>query len=211
MHAADLIEAINASRHARGLLDLTEMLALSVTGAVVLDPTSTLIARGVMFGGGILIEPNVQLLCAPGGTLIIGDGNTFHPGTRIDAASGHISIGSRNTFGPGGFTATSAAESEIRIGDDGRYTLNCALSGRTTLGSGSQVLGPIAVDACTLGAGGSHREPDPDKRGAVLKGSGRARGLMLAQGQVIQSFGLFDMADVKRQSHFHPPTQAERS
>jgi bifunctional N-acetylglucosamine-1-phosphate-uridyltransferase/glucosamine-1-phosphate-acetyltransferase GlmU-like protein len=204
MRAADLIEAIDRSRRDRGLLDVSELLALAALGTVVLDPLSTLITRGVLIGRDNIIEPNVLLLSAPGGTLTIGDGNRFHPGTRIEAAGGNIRIGSRNAFGPGGFTASSNAESEISIGDDGRYTLNCAVTGNSTLGSGSQILGPIAVDACVLGAGGSHREAAPDTRGAVLKGTGRARGLNLAQGQVIQGFGLFDRADAKMQSHFHP-------
>jgi hypothetical protein len=205
MRAADLIEAISASRQAQGLLSISEMLALASTGTVVHDPMSTLIARGAVIGRGHILEPNVLLFCAPGAALTIGDGNTFHAGTRIEAAGGGIRIGSRNVFGPGGFTASTGTDTEITIGDEGRYTLNCAVSGNSTLGSGSQILGPIAVDTCTLAAGGSHRDPESDRRGAVLKGTGRARGLTLGRGQVIQAFGLFELANMKMQSHFHPP------
>jgi hypothetical protein len=204
MTSTDLLLAIDAMRRAHGLLTVAELVGLRATGTVVLDPFSVMISAQVTVGCRTIIEPNVQLLCRSGGTFVVGDGNTFHAGTRIEAVDGKIRIGSGNTFGPGGFTAL-AATAEIEIGNGGRYTLNCALSGRCSLGSGSQILGPIAVDSCTLGAGGTHAEPDPDKRGAVLKGSGRARGIALGRGQVIQSFDMFDMADVKLQSHFHPP------
>ncbi len=38
----------------------------------------------------------------------------------------------------------------------------------------------------------------------MLKGSGVARGITLAQGLVIQAFGLFADAPVRQQSFFHP-------
>jgi hypothetical protein len=201
-----LIEIVDRTRLARGFLSVGETLALEARGNTILDPFSTLVARDVRIGRDNLFEPNVQLLCHASARLVIGDGNAFHPGTRIEAAAGLVHIGHRNVFGPGGFSAvTLSPDAEITIGDNGRYTLNCAVSGQSGLGSGSQILGPIAVDSCTLGAGGAHDEPDADLRGAVLKGSGRARGLVLRQGQVIQSFGQFDMADVSWQSFFHPP------
>ena len=56
-------------------------------------------------------------------------------------------------------------------------------------------------NACT-----SVAEPDPDRRGAVLKGLGQARHLTLARGRVIQAFGIFDLADSRPQSFFHPPS-----
>jgi hypothetical protein len=73
-----------------------------------------------------------------------------------------------------------------------------------TIGDGAQILGPIRCQNCTLGAGGSYRHPVPDERGAVLKGSGMARGVTLAQGLVIQAFGLFGDAAIRQQSFFHP-------
>ena len=52
-------------------------------------------------------------------------------------------------------------------------------------------------------AGAAHHDPDPDARGAVLKGFGSARGLTLACGQVILGSGVFDAKDVKPQWFFH--------
>ena len=77
------------------------------------------------------------------------------------------------------------------------------------VGSGAQVLGPIRIQHCRLGSGGSFREPDPDRRGAVLKGCGIARNLEIPTGMVIQAFGIFAEAPLRHQSHFHPKT-AER-
>ncbi|HEX5115227.1 MAG TPA: hypothetical protein VFW65_08515 [Pseudonocardiaceae bacterium] len=47
----------------------------------------------------------------------------------------------------------------------GRYLSGAQVVGRSTLGGGSQILGPIAVQDCTLAAGGSYREANPDDRG----------------------------------------------
>jgi NDP-sugar pyrophosphorylase family protein len=204
MSQASIFEALDDMRRRRGLLELAEVMALAERGNVILDPFSTLISRAVEIGRDNRFEPNVQLLCAASTSLRVGDANTFCAATRLDASTGPISVGRGNAFGPGGFMAsTTSTGAMIEIGDGGRYTLNCAVSGRCILGSGSQILGPIALDGCCLGAGGTHLEPDPDRRGAVLKGTGRARGLRLEQGQVIQAFGLFDSADVKMQSFFH--------
>lgn len=201
-----VLKQIDDVRRARGLLTIEETLALSARGNVIFDPYSTLIARGVQIGRDNSLHPNVQLLgLAP---LSIGDGNTLYPGTRIEAVTGSIQIGHRNEIGDGGFSArTTMPGACITIGDDGRYTLNCALTGLCDLGSGSQILGPVTVDSCTLGAGCSHLEPNADLRGAVLKGTGRARGLTLSRGQVIQGFGLFDKRHLKMQSFYHPKAE----
>ena len=209
MNSQSILDAMDEVRRARGLLTLAEVCALGARGNVVLDPFSLLVSRGVEIGQGNVFQPGVQLLRLEKALLRIADGNTFHTNTRLEASTGDILIGSHNEIGDGGFSArTTAPGARILIGDHGRYTLNCAVTGQSTLGSGSQIHGPITVDSCALGAGGSHRTPDPDTRGAVLKGTGRARGFTLAQGQVIQGFGLFDMADVKMQSHFHPRSAA---
>ena len=60
------------------------------------------------------------------------------------------------------------------------------------------------MQKCRLGDGGSHAEPDPNRRGGVLKGAGVARGLHVPQGGVIQAFGIFDTASLRRQVEFHP-------
>jgi hypothetical protein len=55
-----------------------------------------------------------------------------------------------------------------------------------------------------LGGGGTYRDPEPDERGGVLKGLGVARNVDVPQGHVIQAFGLFAEAVMRRQSYFHP-------
>jgi hypothetical protein len=157
-----------------------------------------------VIGSRNVLYPNVTI----SGAVAIGDDNTLHSGTVLFAAGGRIAIGSRNQLGEGGFTARADGAGDlIEIGDDGRYLGGVSLGGTVQLGAGSQILGAIAVQGCILAAGGSHAEPNPDARGAVLKGVGRARGLRLATGQVIQGNGVFDAKDVKPQSFYHPPAR----
>lgn len=195
-------------RHDHGYLTLAETLALIDEGNAVLDPFSILIGRGVALGSRNTFYPNVTIACEAGGTIAIGDQNTFHSGTSLFAVAGKIVIGARNQFGEGGFIAKAdRANAVIEIGDAGRYLGGAAVYAVARLGSGSQILGAVAVQDCTLAAGGSHEEPDPDSRGAVLKGVGRARHLALAKGEVIQGNGVFDANDIKPQSFFHPPAR----
>ncbi len=178
------VAQLDRIRAGRGFLSIAETLALADTGNVVFDPFSLLVSRGVRIGSRNVFYPGVTLVCETGGTIV---------------------IGSDNQFGEGGFTARAEGGSSIEIGDGGRYTLGCSATAPAQLGSGSQILGAIAVQDCLLGAGGTFRDADPDARGAVLKGVGRARGLRLARGQVIQGDGLFNIADMKPQSFYHPP------
>jgi acetyltransferase-like isoleucine patch superfamily enzyme len=192
---------LDSIRAGQGYLSLAETLALADHGNAVLDPFSLLIGRAVAIGAGNIFYPNVTI----GGAITVGDRNAFHSGTALFAASGRIAIGSRNQLGEGGFTARADGAGDlIEIGDDGRYLGGVSLGGTVQLGSGCQILGAIAVQSCVLAAGGSFEEPDPDARGAVLKGVGRARGLKLARGQVIQGNGVFGAEDVKPQSFYHP-------
>lgn len=41
--------------------------------------------------------------------------------------------------------------------------MHSVLLGKTTLGDGSQILGNITTQNCTLAGGGSHEEANPDK------------------------------------------------
>ena len=188
-----------------GYLTLAETVALIDSGNAVLDPFSLLIGRGVVVGRRNSFYPNVTIACDAAGAIAIGDENTFHSGTSLFSVGGRIAIGARNQFGEGGFIARAdRAGATIAIGDAGRYLGGAAVYAAAQLGSGSQILGAIAVQDCALAAGGSHEEPNPDARGAVLKGVGRARHLTLATGQVIQGNGVFDAKDVKPQSFYHP-------
>ena len=64
--------------------------------------------------------------------------------------------------------------------------------------------GAITVQDCSLEEGGNYKEPDPDLRGAVLKGSGIARDIQLPKGHVINAYGTFQNASLESQSHYHP-------
>ncbi|SFB19851.1 hypothetical protein SAMN03159496_02309 [Rhizobium sp. NFR07] len=127
-------------------------------------------------------------------------------GTRIVAGGGKIIVGRDAEIGEeGGFTIKAECKACVtEIGESARLLGGGSLTLDNTIGSGAQVLGPIRMQNCRLGAGGTYREPDPDLRGAVLKGSGVARNIDLAAGKVIQAFGLFAEAVVRDQSYFHP-------
>jgi len=78
-----------------------------------------------------------------------------------------------------------------------------AARSRSRLGSGSQILGAVSVDNCTLAAGAAYLDPSLDARGAVLKGAGTARGLTLRRGEVSQGNGVFDGREIRPQSFYH--------
>ncbi|MGE6758359.1 hypothetical protein ACQKGO_10130 [Corallococcus interemptor] len=201
----DLLSALDAPRRAADLLTLEEVLGLASRGNVIFDPFSVLISRHVRIGEGNVFHPCVTLTCTASAVLSLGDRNVFHTGTLMAAETGPISIGHGNQFGEGGFTAkANSPQARIVIGDGGRYLGGASVFGQTELGSGTQVLGAITVDRCTLAGGTAFSGPDPDLRGSVLKGSGTARGLVLGVGQVIAGSGAFRLEDAKPQSFFHP-------
>lgn len=197
---------IDELRRARGLMTIDEIGALVRRGNIIFDPFSVLISNTVSIGASNVIYPCVSLLCEAMGELTIGDNNHFHTNTLVEAVAGPIRIGSDNQFGEGGFTAkTNRPESAIRIGDKGRYLGGASVFGRSELGTGSQILGPISVDHCRLEAGSSFQDSDPDRRADVLKGSGTARHLVVPCGQVMMGNGSFAPEDLKPQSFYHPP------
>jgi hypothetical protein len=186
------------------VLTLAELIDLSTRGNVLYDPHSVLISARAVIGRDNVFFPGVYLFCTEGGTLEVGNGNTFHANTLIEATHGAIRIGSRNQFGEGGFTAKANRQAAaISIGDEGRYLNGAGVFGETTLGSGSQLLGLITVDNCTLAAGGSFRERDLDRRAGLLKGAGGARNLTVPIGHVGVGAGSFSAADLQPQSNFH--------
>ena len=197
----------NAARMQAGFLTSGKTSELSTTGVVIFDPFSTLIsAAGITLSPGVTIWPGVILETGNGGTITIGANVQLFSGTRIVAKGGRVGIGSDSEIGEeGGFTIKAESEGcEIRIGSGARILGGGSMALGNTIGDGAQVLGPIRMQNCELGAGGSHREPDPDKRGAVLKGSGVARQITVPTGMVIQAFGLFSEAPMRPQSYFHP-------
>ncbi|MBM3572017.1 MAG: hypothetical protein FJX52_06585 [Alphaproteobacteria bacterium] len=202
--------AIDQQRRARGFLSIAETLALAERGNDVLDPYAVLISAVAAIGGGNRFYPGVVIEAQPGGSIKIGTGNVFWPNSTVVAAAGQIVIGSGNQFGPGGFSAyLDRPDGKIVIGAAGCYRDGAVIFAGCVLGDGAQILGPIQAQDCTLTGGGGFAHPDPDGRGAVLKGVGRARGLTLGRGEVIEGHGAFAAADIEMQSVNHPRAPSE--
>jgi len=203
-----IIAEVDRVRRANGFIGLAATTALAARGVTVFDPFSTLVSADAVLDPGIILWPNVVVQVLQGGALRIAAGTVLFPGTRIVAQGGHVAIGREVEIGAeGGFTITADAPGiAITVGDGARLVGGGSLALANTIGRGAQVLGPIRMQNCRLGDGGSYREPDPDRRGGVLKGSGVARGIDVPRGHVIQAFGLFSEAPLRRQSHFHPKT-----
>jgi acetyltransferase-like isoleucine patch superfamily enzyme len=203
------LDRLDRARRDAGFLTIRDVLETVAGANCVLDPFSLLVGPGVRIGRGNLLHPGVTLATAGGGSIVLGDDNVLFGGTRLAATGGRIEVGAKNQLGEGGLVIDAHRPGEaVTIGDHGRYRYGAVIRGRAVLGGGSQVLGPVIVEDCTLGAGGSFAEPDPDRRGGVLKGSGPARGLDVPQGRVIASHGPFAQAAMAWQSYFHPEQAA---
>ncbi|WP_262298912.1 hypothetical protein [Microvirga sesbaniae] len=193
------------ARRRLGFLSQGDTAALSRRGILVPDPGSVLISGDVRLEDDVVLWPNVVLQIADGGTVAVARGTQLFPGTRIVAAGGWVGIGADAEIGEeGGFTLKAAAGDTIAVGDGARLLGGGSLTRSNRIGRGAQILGPIRCQTCTLRDGGTHRDPEPDERGGVLKGFGVARGIEVPQGHVIQAFGLFADAVMRRQSYFHP-------
>ncbi|HEY7175287.1 MAG TPA: hypothetical protein VH442_10245 [Micromonosporaceae bacterium] len=203
------MDASDATRRRRALLTTAEVGRID---GDVLDPSSLILSARVRLGTGNVFYPSVVIECDDASECVIGDGNVFWPGTVILAQSGGaIQIADANEFGPGGAAVkanapgkANAAGNTIRIGSRCRPTNGAEILGQSDLGDGSQVLGAISALSVRLGAGADHTHAEPDERGAVLKGAGTARELVLRRGDVVNGVGDFGMAPVERQSHYHP-------
>ena len=186
---ADIIGKIDFQRRQRGFLTISQLLDLNGEN-VVLDPFSTLISESVVLGADNLFYPNVTIEARQGGTISIGSHNIFYSAASLLADGGTILVGSFNELGDGGLRIkANEPQATIMLGDGGRYMSGALITGRCTLASGSQVLGSITVQNCTLEAGGSYKDDDPDRRAGVLKGFGIARNLTVKQGEVINGRG----------------------
>jgi len=200
----DYFSTIDHTRKSQGLLTISEVVKLHENNNLVYDPFSTLISKNVDLGCGNIFYPGVYIFCSPNSTLKIANKNIFYSNTQIESIYGSINVGSSNIFGDGGFTAKTNTEgSEIVIGDNGRYKSGAAIYGRSQLETGSQVLGPINVESCTLQSGGCFNEKDVASRAGLLKGYGSARKLCIPKGHVIQGNGIFHEIDMKPQLHYH--------
>lgn len=201
----DLIAQIDAHRARRGFLSVSQLLAVHNEN-ILLDPLSILISAGIELGVGNILYPGVILEVQNGGKIHIGNRNVFYPGTFFLADQGIIQVGDENEFGDGGVRLKAlTADALITVGNVGRYMGGADVSGRCVLGSGTQILGAISVQNCTLGAGESYRHPDPNLRGGLFKGSGLARDLTIGQGEVISTRDTFEASAIERQAVYHPP------
>ncbi|QRM31454.1 hypothetical protein [Microvirga sp. VF16] len=193
------------ARNHLGFLSRDETIALARRGILVPDPGSVLVSGDVRLAEDIVLWPNVILQISAGGSIAIGRGTHLFPGTRIVALGGSVIIGNEAEVGEeGGFTIKAGAGETIDIEDGVRLLGGGSLILSNRIGRGAQILGPIRCQNCTLADGGTYRDPEPDERGGVLKGSGVARGIEVPQGHVIQAFGPFTDAVMQRQSYFHP-------
>jgi hypothetical protein len=200
--------ASDQARRALGFLGLDATAALAGCGIVIPDPCSVLISESVGLSAGVVLWPNTIVQVRDGGRVVVGPGTNLFSGTRIVAADGEVTIGAEAEIGEeGGFTIKADSGAAIEIGDGARLLGGGSLTLSNRIGRGAQILGPIRCQGCHLRDGGTYREPDPDQRGGVLKGMGMARNLDVPQGHVIQAFGLFAEAPMRRQSSFHPPIQ----
>jgi carbonic anhydrase/acetyltransferase-like protein (isoleucine patch superfamily) len=199
------LTAPDGARRFLGFLTREETVALGARGIVVPDSASTLVSPDVAFAPGVILWPGT-IIQSIRGHVSIGQDTVLFPGTRIIAADGGaVRIGAGVELGEeGGFTVKAEAQSAIEVGDGARLLGGGSLNLSNRIGRGAQILGPIRCQNCNLGDGGTYREPDPDRRGGVLKGSGVARGIMVPQGHVIQAFGLFSEGIMRPQSSFHP-------
>jgi carbonic anhydrase/acetyltransferase-like protein (isoleucine patch superfamily) len=194
-------------RSARGLLTPDQLAERAEQlGFVVLDPYSVLLSRYAEVGTGTVLYPGAVVECDARSTCVLGRDNTLHNTTRIAASdSGSVRVGDGGLFGEGGTQIRAAgAGTALVVGDGVRLMNGAEVTGTSRLGDGTQILGPIQARTVDLASGMPHTHPDPDQRGAVLKGLGRAQGICLARGEVVNGLGDFAKAPVERQRAYHP-------
>ncbi|WP_112249049.1 hypothetical protein [Kribbella monticola] len=197
---------IDEQRTARGLRTVAELLELAEAGTIILDPYSVLLGTRVRLGEGNVLYPGVVIECDPDSSCELGSDNALLPGTFIAASGGgSIVIGDNNRIGEGGARIMAGtAGAQVRIGDRTRLSSSPVIVAPVELGDGCQVLGQITAQQVQLAGGAAYSHPDPDHRGAVLKGFGKARGLTLEVGEVVNGSGDFGTAPIERQRRYHP-------
>ncbi|PRB03237.1 hypothetical protein CQ047_17490 [Microbacterium sp. MYb72] len=199
----DLLAHMDRIRSTLGYRPVSDLLADAEN--VFIDPFSALVSRQARIGSGNIFYPHVRI-DAGAGVLTIGDRNRFFEGTRMDAADdGSIEIGDENEFGPHAVAVlANTPGAAISIGHRIRLRGRIDVLGTTRLEDGSQILGDITAVDVSLAGGDSYADPDPDARGAVLKGRGRAKGITLDIGTVINGDGDLALFPVEAQSVYHP-------
>lgn len=193
-------------RVARGFLTIGQSVQLGCRIGALFDPFSTLISRHAEIGPDTIVYPGVTVECDADSVCVLGAGNILFPGLRITAtAGGSVLIGGGNQLGEGGARISAhGTGTTVRIGDRARIDGGAHVTAGSVVGTGAQVLGPISARDVRLADGEDWTYPDPDMRGAVLKGHGTARGTMLAAGEVVNGNGEFVKAPTERQRQYHP-------
>ena len=199
-----LILRTNQLRSERNFLSIEATLDLADRDNVILDPWSVLISASAKVGSGNIFYPNVTIECSTSSSANIGSANTFCSGSLVVAMNaGAIEIGDANEFGDGLAIKANRNGSLVRIGSNCRLISGAQVMGRTTIGSGSQIIGSIVVQDCQLDEGEPYSGTNPDLRGAVLKGQGLARSLHVPRGGVINGAGDFSASQIELQSSYH--------
>ncbi|MFD9063174.1 GNAT family N-acetyltransferase [Kitasatospora purpeofusca] len=192
-------------RRDRGLLTPAELLDLAEHGVAVLDPFSVIVSRRVEIGPDNVLHPGVVIECDERSRCVLGPGNVLYGGTRIAAADGgSITVGARSLIGDGGARILAGAHESITVGDGVRLMDGAEVLGDSLLGHGSQILGRISARSVELGAGLPYTHPDPDGRGGVLKGLGRASGVLVGTGEVLGESDDLSHYEPGRQRLYHP-------
>ncbi|MFZ6993886.1 hypothetical protein ACO0E1_18525 [Curtobacterium sp. RRHDQ66] len=194
--------ALDGVRRAAGFLTVQETAALAPRVAV-LDPGSVLVGRGVVLAADVVLYPGVVLETRGAGSVEVGAGARLGPGAvGVVADGGAVRIGARAQIGPGAVTITASEGADVVVGAGARVLGGAQVQGPARIGDGAQVLGAVAVRDVVLDGGGTRAEPDPDRRGAVVKGAGRVHGVRLAVGEVV-AVGTGPLV-VERQRAYHP-------
>ncbi|WP_405365759.1 hypothetical protein [Kitasatospora sp. NBC_00039] len=205
MGAGSLEERVARMRRERGLLTPGELMDLADQGVVVLDPFSVIVSRRVRLHPGNVLYPGVVIECDEHSGCLLRRGNVLHGGTLITATGGGvIVIGARSEIGEGGARIKAAGTDSIELGDETWLGGGAEVTGSSRIGSGAQVLGQVSARSVVLAAGHPYGYPDPDGRGGVLKGFGRAQGVRVGVGEVVNGKGDFGDAPVERQRAYHP-------
>ncbi|WP_031063344.1 hypothetical protein [Streptomyces sp. NRRL WC-3742] len=192
-------------RRERGFLTPAETMALVRHEVSVLDPFSVLVSRWARLGPDTVLYPGATIECDERSRCELGPGSVLYGGARLVASGGgRIAVGRGALIGEGGARITAQGADRIHVGDRTRVSNGAELTGSCRIGDGAQVLGPISVRDVELAAGDAHTHPDPDRRGGVLKGYGRAHGLRVGRGEVLNGAGDFHAAPLERQRAYHP-------
>jgi carbonic anhydrase/acetyltransferase-like protein (isoleucine patch superfamily) len=195
-HASDDV------RRAAGFRTVAEVEAL-LPRVLVLDPGSVLIGIGVRVADGVVLYPGTVLETRGAGTIEIGSEARIGPGpVSVLADGGAVVIDGGAQLGPGAVTVTTIPGADVSVGSGARVFGGASVEGPATIGAGAQVLGAVAVRDVVLEGGGTHAEPDPDRRAAVVKGTGRVHGVRLRVGEVVVAGAA--SAVVERQRAHHP-------